>query len=202
MISALIIAPHPDDEVYGCTSFLAEGTTVFYCSNSHPDVSPDTLSKEANEVAERTGVEAIWGNWPTNFLDSMPQGDLIASFEVLLARGRPGVVLLPAHSYNQDHRAVTSAMLTALRPHDETPFVKRVLLYEQHDVFGTLHGCPFRPTYFRSLDLSLKEELYNIYESQIRGHRTWDHTEAIARVRGLQANMVFAEAFEVLRWVE
>jgi hypothetical protein len=47
-----------------------------------------------------------------------------------------------------------------------------------------------------------KRLLYHIYASQVRRHRSDEHLMAIARIRGMQADVDDAEAFEVLRWVE
>ena len=199
----LIVAPHLDDEVYGCTSFLVPGTTVLYCTTGHPAFPRGEVMSEAQQVVAHTGVEAVWGTARTNFVGEAPQANLIQEFELVLQRLHPATVLLPAPSYNQDHRAILDAALTALRPHDRLPFAKRVLLYEQPETFGTLRKpLPFHPTYFRGLDIGRKRELYDLYSTQARGHRSFGQIEALARVRGMQANMEYAEAFEVLRWVE
>jgi len=200
----LIIAPHPDDEVYGCTTFLVPGTAVLYCTSDHPDFPQHVLAEEMSAVASKTRIAKEVHRLPTNGLsDQVPATVLIGLFESTIAALRPDVLLLPAPSYNQDHRAVTEAALTAARPHDRNHFVPRVLLFEQPETFGTLRKPdPFRPTYFRRLDIERKRELYEAYATQVRGHRSFEHVRAIAAVRGMQANMDYAEAFEVLRWVE
>jgi len=201
----LIIAPHLDDEVYGCTTFLEAGTGVFYCTKAHPDFPKGEPLQEAMALKESLSIDAIWGprTWRANHLCDVPQAELIEHFERMVDGLKPETLLLPAPSYNQDHRAVLDAALAAVRPHDANWFVKRVLLYEQPETFGTLRKPPpFNPTYFRPLDIGLKRKLYTVYGSQIREHRSFARIRAIAEVRGMQANMAHAEAFEVLRWVE
>lgn len=208
----LIVAPHADDEVLGCASFLgagvpdrhglSEGVAVLYVADfDHPEFEKELRAEFANLMRSVPVAPYFAGRFFTNSLVCAPP--LITRCEEVLNEVRPSTVLVPAPSYNQDHRAVYDAMLTALRPHDRNWFVKRVLAYEEPETFGTLRKPdPFRPTYFRPLSVGSKLALYRIYESQVREHRSPEHIEAIAAVRGMQANMGAAEAFEVLRWVE
>jgi hypothetical protein len=39
-------------------------------------------------------------------------------------------------------------------------------------------------------------------ESQVRSFRSPEFVEELAKVRGRQAHLEFAEAFEVIRWVD
>lgn len=203
----LIISPHMDDEVYGCSTFLNSETSVFFCTSEHPLFPNGESLSESKAVALSAGHRTLWneqGNWSTNHLSDVPQADMISVFEALVDVYRPHTVLLPAPSYNQDHRAVTEAALTALRPHDTNFFVKRILLFEQPETFGTLRRpTPFNASFYVALGSFYKKKtLYEIYLSQQRGHRTWDMIDAIGRLRGMQCNAPYAEAFEVKRWVE
>lgn len=201
----LILSPHLDDEVLGCASFLNSGSAILYGTVTHPDFPQvaderDRLLKQIGVMA-RTIVVALTSG--TNYLDTVPQALLIHECERALKSYRADTVLVPSPSYNQDHRALYDAMLTACRPHDKNHFVKRVLAYEEPETFGALRKPDaFKPTYFRTLDIERKLALYHVYASQVRGHRSDAHIRAIAAVRGMQANLEYAEAFEVLRWVE
>jgi len=203
----LIIAPHIDDEVYGCSSYLwEENIIVLYVTSNHATVVNGDYIKENRTLVESLGFQAEY-IWPlrhkSNFLDLNGQANLIDEFEKVINAQKPELVLIPSPSYNQDHRMVYDAALTAMRPHDIVHFVKRILLYEEPDTWGTMRKpSPFNANYYRKLDLEFKLKLMSIYKSQLRGHRTPEHIEAIARVRGMQANMEYAEAFEVVRWIE
>lgn len=204
----LIIAPHPDDEVYGCSSILADkkkALMVVYVTLMHPLFPGGENIREQEKLAETIGFEPIIlpSHKQTNMLDKSGQAYLISNLECIFNECRPWTVLVPCPSYNQDHRVVYDAALTAMRPHDRNHFVKSVLLYEQPETWGSLRSpLPFEPNYYKELDLNFKLKLMNIYKSQMRGHRTPQHIEAIARSRGMQANMDCAEAFEVVRWIE
>ncbi len=201
----LIISPHLDDEVLGCASFLREPeATLCYVTHLHPAFLDGTIVRENERLIEWLGpLKVIRMGRPANVLDTLPSHELFTRFEAIIETARPDTVLIPYPGYNQDHRAVYEAALTAMRIHDTHHLVKRILVYEQIEVFGTLRKVePFSPTYFRSLDVDFKCEALSHYKSQVRGHRTLDHIRAQARVRGYQAGTEFAEAFEVVRWIE
>lgn len=195
----LIISPHTDDEVLGCASFLDKEATVLYLTDS-TSIFPTSLS-ESELLKGFAGFTAIRKELPIHQIAG--ESVLIALFESVLRAVEPSTVLIPFPSYNQDHRIAYECALTALRTNDRLPFVKRVLVYEEPDVWQTLRKVePFRPTYFRPLDLSRKLELWDFYRSQHRGHRDSEHLCQIAYLRGMQSNQPAAEAFEVLRWCD
>ncbi len=203
----LIISPHLDDEVLGCASFLQEPeVSLCYVTHLHPAFPDGTIVRENERLIEWLGLpneKLIRLDKPANRLDVVPDQVLFTLFEEVINDVKPDTVLIPYPGYNQDHRAVYEAALTAMRIHDTHHLVKRILVYEQLEVFGTLRKVePFSPTYFRPLDVEFKCEALSHYQSQLRGHRTLDHIRAQARVRGYQAGTEFAEAFEVARWIE
>lgn len=199
----LIVSPHLDDEVLGASTFLQEGATVMYITEEHP-LFPDGLNvKESKHLQRFAGFDAMRHSLPTNKVATVGEAKLIQLLEQAIGMVKPDTVLLPFPSYNQDHRAVYEAGLTALRVHDRNHFVRRILVYEEADVWGTLRKVDaFRPAYFRRIDMARKLSLWKFYGSQQRGHRTVEDIRAIAHVRGMQSHQDFAEAFEVLRWCE
>ena len=146
------------------------------------------------------GFESELLDYPIHHLDTIPQARFIGNVEKFIQEWRPDTVVIPFASYNQDHRAVHEAALTAMRPNDKLHFVKRILVYEEPDVLGTFKD--FRPAYFRPVDIDEKCRLVSLYKSQVRGHRSDDVLMAMATIRGMQSRLSYAEAFEVLRWVD
>jgi len=196
-----------DDEVLGCSSFLQEndpGTLIFYTTKKHAFVDSEMLQKENDDLIKFLGCRHKFLSFDqVNRLDTIAIQDLIVEFENLINEEKPHTILLPNPSYNQDHRVIYEAVLTALRPHDKNHFVKKILLYEQPESFGTLRKVdPFRASYFRSLNIEFKLKALEIYKSQMRKHRSLKNLETIARLRGMQVNMKYAESFEVIRWVD
>src|SRR3990172_8869023 len=121
----LIISPHIDDEILGCFSVLDKDTFVLYCGvEDRSYVSKEERVKELELVREHTHFKyKILGN----LVNSYKAQDLISAFEQTINEHKPEFVFIPYPSYNQDHRAVYSAALVALRPHDTNHFVKKVL---------------------------------------------------------------------------
>ena len=128
-IDTLILAPHVDDEVLGCSGFLNSRTQVlWFGTDDFHEVSREERLAEARAVADRGGFGFTLLDNPVNRYNSH---ELIQSIEKLLVQLKPNMILLPRPSYNQDHRAVYEAGFTAVRPHDRLPFVNRVLVYDQ-----------------------------------------------------------------------
>jgi LmbE family N-acetylglucosaminyl deacetylase len=219
MIDRIVIAPHADDEVIGAAASLGPDTLVFYVGvddfhvvSKHDRYLEVLASAEIGKYLVRLPYIAVegrpsWvsfhhGDYKVNYYyDKFKQ--LISEFESLFEEERPREVLLPWPSYNQDHQTAYHAALVALRPHDTNHFVKNVLLYEEPDCWWPNNSLEqFRPSLYRELDLEHKLNMYRAMPSQIRGHRSTDHLAALAKIRGAEANLDFAEAYQILRWVE
>ena len=203
----LIVSTHMDDEVLSCSSFLQEdldNVTIFYHNDEHPLFDRKIIQKENSELISFLGCKSILSDIRAeNVMDTIPVIDFVMEYEFLINSIKPDIVVLPFPSYNQDHRAAYISALTALRPHDTIPFVKKVLLSEQPETFGTLdRNSNFKPVYYRQLDINRKIVLNQFYKTQLRGHRSIEFISAIAKVRGGQSGYDYAEAFEILRWVE
>jgi len=131
--------------------------------------------------------------------------ELVGQLEAVVAQHRPTTVFLPVASYNQDHRAVLDAALTALRPHDRNPPVSNVLLYEQvHAVLWPYRedltaGRAFQPVFFVPIDVERKLAAYRLHASQVRAMRSPARVVLLARWRGAQAGCEFAEGYGVVR---
>ena len=114
---------------------------------------------------------------------------------------KPDIVLVPFPSYNQDHRVIYESALTSLRIHDNNFFVKKILIYEEPDVIGTMNKV-FCPTYFKEVNIENKIKMFQFYESQQRNHRSRDMIKNISILRGQQSNFKNAEGFEIIRWID
>ena len=77
------------------------------------------------------------------------------------------------------------------------------MVYEQpHVVFWNHNYKTFNPNYFVEIDIDKKINLYSMVESQVRSFRSTDHLKSIASVRGGQCCKAYAEAFEIIRWLD
>ena len=198
----LVISPHIDDEVLGCGGILDRDTFVLHCGVEHRSyVSAQERIKEMEAVKK---VAGFGYKLLKNTVNAYKVVDLIPAFETTINEVKPEAVFIPYPSYNQDHRAVFDAALTALRQHDTNFFVKKVLIYEQPHVFFWSENkfLPFKPNYFVPIDIDRKLKLYALLKSQVRPFRSPEHLRAMAVLRGGQSNCSHAEAFEILRWID
>ena len=139
-------------------------------------------------------------------LDVMPQVDLVKAIERHLREFRPTQLYTHAAAdTNIDHRMVHSAALTAARP--LWPGLKEVAAFEIPSSTDWNPTAPFAPTLFVDISGTIKAKLAAAaaYGSEMPPpphSRSVESLEALARVRGSQAGVMFAEGFQVLRRVE
>lgn len=205
----LLLSPHMDDEVLGCGGLIhkimldnSADLHIHYFTDVHPLFECEVTRKENKQFIEAvgaTGSISMFGNM-TNKLEMVPIIEHITEIENLVNDYKPDTVLVTFPSYNQDHRRVFEATITATRPHDKNYYVKNILLYEQPETIHSNRLEPyFIPHIFLPIDMDGKFDLYGIYETQVRGHRTLGHLQALAALRGSQCNSQFAESFMVTR---
>lgn len=197
----LIIAPHMDDEVLGCGGLLAdhaENVHVHFLTSLHP-IAQEASRIECELVMEANGHSINYDSFPTNELHTIPINRIISSIEANIERIRPKTLLLPFPDYNQDHRVVYAAGLTASRPHDKNFYVNNVLIYEMPATHQGIFDRPFRPDVYLPINVEAKVNLYEMYTSQLRAHRSCDAVRAMAVFRGMQCHKAFAEAYQVVR---
>lgn len=228
---ALVIAPHPDDEVFGCGGTIrrlrengAEVYVMYVTVGTTQDRSAKGESTSAQRTAEVERVAryldfngydfALPGDEYHLQLDSIPQKELIRAIEVgsevSLERIRPDIVLTPSASdYNQDHRAVSHATLTAARPasrklkHFQPLILSYELPYHQWNV-AEAQPSPSVLIRLEEDDLAAKLEALSLYASQLKDPSnplSLRGVEAMARFRGLQCDATAAEAFQLARLV-
>tara|TARA_R100000315_G_C5235342_1_gene147064 strand:+ start:3589 stop:4209 length:621 start_codon:yes stop_codon:yes gene_type:complete len=203
----LVIAPHIDDDVLGCGGIIDSDTYVLYCGmdEGHIPDRPKAIDrlKEAKDTAEYLGNEF---DILDNKVNHYKLQTLLESFESIISKLKPEEIYIPHPSYNQDHRIIYEAVLTALRPHDINWFVKKVLVYEQPHVFLWDHShdinSAFKPNYFVPIDIERKIKAYKLMPTQVRSFRSPETLRSMAQLRGQQANCQYAEAFQIIRWVD
>jgi len=207
MAKKLIIAPHADDEALGCGGILDKDSFVYYCGIDESRVQPDPAhripaaerEKEVKAVADFLGFQYEIDH--ESKVNHFAVQEFIGKIENLINRIKPEMIFIPHPGYNQDHQAVFKACQTALRPHDKNFFVKKVLVYEAIHDFIWSYGR-FCPNYFIPVDIERKNKAYLLHKSQVRGFRSPEMIESLAKIRGAMCSHRHAEAFQIQRWVE
>lgn len=177
----LVIAPHADDETYGCAGTIARikslggeayvllgslGGIDHYGPSSNGEmmhrVTAETRRQEFNTVMEMLKVD----DWDVMFaqesmhlaLDTVPRRDLVRMIErdarLSVEHVQPTMLLIPSMSYNQDHEALFRASMTATRPglRAERHFIPLVLGYDNTSLFWAPEHEHFHPNLY--IDIS------------------------------------------------
>jgi len=227
----LVLAPHADDEVFGCGGTIAKmkdlgaqvyvivvsvGEVLHYGATKQEKVTGNTRYKEfegAMEYLKVDDYEVIFNDTKTHLrLDAIPRRDLVQYFErdckLAIDKIKPTMLILPAASYNQDHEAVFRAGFTACRPHlpDVKPFQKIVLSCDNPAISWSLEREKFHPTFYVDISNYLDKKLKAIsfHKSQMKPsihHASLENIENLAKVRGREISVEAAEAFMCHRFV-
>lgn len=226
----LVVAPHADDECFGCAGTMARIKSlggevyVIVCSVGdlkHYDGTDGLVagSQREEELAQAMTYLGVDG-WDVLYrdpeshlrLDMIPRRDLIAKIErestCALDRIEPTILAIPVSSYNQDHDAVFRAAFTAARPGLRAlkPFQPIVLGYDNTSLFWSLEREKFHPNFYIDISnfLDRKLKALSMHQSQMRDaihHSSVQNVEFIARVRGREVSVEAAEGYMVFRHV-
>lgn len=217
---AMVIAPHPDDEVLGCGGTIARLGAM----GRHVEVVVATRGKpprfDAAQVervqAEAKRAHAVLGVTRTHLLDfeaaaldRVPRAELNAGIAAIVAESRPDTLFLPFPAdLHFDHGLIFEAAMVAARPVG-SHYPARILAYET--VSETNWAAPyltpaFQPHVFVDISnyLDRKIEAFGCFESQVRAspnERSFETLRALAQVRGSCVSRRAAEAFVLIREV-
>jgi LmbE family N-acetylglucosaminyl deacetylase len=222
--SALIIAPHADDEVLGAGGLIARLTrsnclvhVVFATVDGMQHYGTDQRTTVDEREAEIQDVKKLLGFTYTILyrgqhlierLDTVPQRELVDAYESAIDCWRPDILLLPhGVDFDQDHVACFRAAFAAARPIPSKlgkHFASRVVSYEMPKLTWSQEA--FQPNLYFDITehLNLKLKAIEAYRSQLRTipHvRSLENIASLARLRGSEAGVEFAEAFRIHRWV-
>ena len=161
-------------------------------------------SKEIEEVNKILGIsQTYFLDFPTVKLDTIPQKELINSLLKCLNEIKPQLVYIPhPGDLSKDHRLVFEAALWATKPTPDNS-VKRLLSYEILSETEWGEGN-FVPNLYEDITntFQIKLEAMKVYQSELREYphpRSLEIIEVLAKKRGSEAGLKFAEAFRLIR---
>lgn len=206
----LILSPHTDDAELGCGGTIAkmikqkkEILWVVFSSaeESLPAGFPkDALVKEFQKVVDSLTLKPenykIF-NFKVRKLSEKRQ-DVLE--ELIKIRGdfKPGLVIGPSlNDFHQDHSVVANEMIRAFKTSCS------IICYElpwNHIKFDTQFFVKLNET-----EIEQKLKMLDFYKTQFKANRHYFSSQFItglAATRGAQVGTEYAEAFEVVRWIE
>jgi len=217
---ALVLAPHPDDEILGCggtISRIASGegsVTVAVVTRGQPphfdSAQADHVRLEAERAHSLLGVSSTrFLDLPAAALDQMPLADLNRAIGEVVSDVRPDTLFVPfVGDLHFDHRLVFEAAMVAARPRGND-YPVRILAYET--VSETNWSAPmlsqsFQPNVFIDISdhLEAKLDAFACFASQLRpfpDERSLETLRALGLVRGSTVTRSAAEAFMLIREV-
>lgn len=215
MKNILVIAAHADDEVLGVGGTIAlhsaHGDNVYLLSlcdrsmdHKRSDTEVERLRKSVYTVCSILGIkEVIFGGLEDENLDLVSSIDQI---EQAIRKFKPNI--LYTHSdidTNQDHRVALHATAISTRTYSED-FVEKVYTYEvlSSSEQGAFYTRRFNPNVYFDISNSItkKIEAMSVYKKEISSFpypRSIEGIETLAKLRGMEIGVPYAEAFELIR---
>jgi LmbE family N-acetylglucosaminyl deacetylase len=202
----LVLAPHTDDGEFGCGGticrFIQEGAIVYYaafssCGISVPKGYPhDVLIKELRAAAFVLGLKKnnlLIFDFPVRRFDHYRQ-EILEELVNLQRNLDPDMVFMPSQNdLHQDHFVVAMEGRRAFKQ-------STIFAYEM-----PWNNITFSTQAFIKLEeshLARKLEALKKYESQSdRPYANEEFIRGIAKARGISAGGIYAEAFEVVRFI-
>lgn len=224
-MKVLVVAAHPDDEILGCGGSIlrhvAAGDTVHVLimaegitsREDSRDVEKHTdelsmLHSASYQVAQFVGVEQIkLHGFPDNRMDTVSLLDVVKKIELEIKIFRPDIVYTHhAGDVNIDHVITHKAVVTACRPIADTS-VKTILFFETLSSTEwqiASNETIFLPDYFVDIEKYLQKKIkaLSFYQSEMRlfpHSRSYEGVEILAKWRGMQSGLHYAEAFSTGR---
>ncbi len=203
----LVLSPHTDDGELGCGAtmhrFIEEGYTIIHiafsiCKDSlSAEWVPDTLAIEAKKAAAVIGIQQ-----DNLLLLDFPVRQFIENRQLILdelirlqKQYKPVMVFIPSSTdIHQDHGVI---------------YVEAVRAFKHCSIYGyemPWNNYSFSGTTFIRINennLQAKLKALEVYQSQ--QHRNYmqpDFIQSLAKVRGVQAGVLYAECFESIRIIQ
>jgi N-acetylglucosamine malate deacetylase 1 len=201
---ALVLCPHPDDEI-GCSGLIirlvSAGWTVHHywfadcaISTQARGFEPQQLLQECDDSRKLLGLKLEncgQFNFPVRNFPAYRQ-QILESLLGLRQKLKPDLVLtVSRNDSHQDHQTLTQEAIRCFKH-------SSILGYQL--VWNTFQDDNDLFVHLAEADIEQKLAALAAYKTQANmSYVDPDFTRGLARVRGVQANSLYAESYEVIR---
>jgi LmbE family N-acetylglucosaminyl deacetylase len=222
MSKVIIISAHPDDETLG-----AGGTILKHKKNGdevHWLIVTDVFENEGfsndrvlsrkqeiEDVSKLYSFNNVYNlGYPTMKLNDTTLFELVNKISLIFQEIQPETIYVMNRSdAHSDHRIVFDAVLSCTKSF-RYPYVKKVFMYEclsETEFAPILPERVFQPNYFVDISdfLNKKIQIMKIFDSELGEHpfpRSIKNIEALATFRGATIGVNYAEAFQVIKYID
>ena len=213
-----VAAAHPDDEVLGCGGTIArlraQGAEVSVLFMTDGVGARKGLSDSAARKAMSTkaaielgGLNLVHGPFADNAMDEVPLLEVVQHIEMHFALLEPDAVITHhGADLNIDHEITYRAVMTACRPlaGKTVHTIVSMEVPSATDWSASPVALRFAPQIFVDVSgyVNEKRAALTAYQDELRAHphpRSVRSMEALMTLRGSQAGLDQAEAFELIR---
>lgn len=227
----MAIVAHPDDEVLGCGAtvhklvrqgwrahllILSAGVEGRYATDQLGSETvrwqQNLLAQQVNRAAQVIGYHGIdTFAFPDNRMDTVSRMELVHAIRPIIEREQPDLIFTHhPGDYNWDHTRTFDAVMMAARCNPPTFSPQEIRTFE---VLSSTERAwqdasrIFMPNYYVdvSADIDAKKLALSVYHSEYQAYphpRSIEAVEYLARCRGNEVGIAYAEAFHLIRKVE
>ena len=218
----IVISAHPDDETLGVGGTILKhinrGDDVYWLivtnisqNQGFSQERVDSRKEEVIKVKNLYGIKNIFYlNYPTMTLSSSSLIKMIPEISSVFSEVKPEIIYTHNRSdAHSDHRIIFDAVMACTKSF-RYPFVKQVLMYEcisETEFAPALSERIFVPNYFVDITeyIDKKNEIMSVYSSEVDEHpfpRSIENIKALAHFRGASVGVKYAEAFQLLKFID
>ncbi|MCF8317577.1 MAG: PIG-L family deacetylase [Haliscomenobacter sp.] len=222
MRKVVVISAHPDDETLGVGGTLLKHkeagdqlcwiiVTGISESAGFTKARVESRSLEIDKVSSKYGfIKTFKLDYSTMSLSSKDLTTLIPNISKIFNEIKPEIVYTMNRSdAHSDHRVIFNAVISCTKSF-RYPYIKQVLMYEclsETEFAAALPENVFIPNYYVDISLFIEQKLniMEIFESELGAHpfpRSLENIRALAHYRGATVGVQFAEAFQLLKFID
>ena len=222
MRKVIVISAHPDDEILGVGGTLLKHKkngdilawliiTVVSEDEGYSSEKVHSRKMEILKVAELFAIDEVFElGYLTMKLSSSSLIKMVPEISRIFNKVQPEVIYTMNRSdAHSDHRVIFDAVSACTKAF-RYPYIKKVLMYEcisETEFAPAIPERVFQPNYFVDISnyLDKKNEIMQVYQSELGEHpfpRSNKNIEALATFRGATVGVKFAEAFQLLKFID